>query len=119
MASSFADDRGVIEDILDLGSEPLNGVVTRIFTKAGKVRGNHVHQKTVQWVYVVDGLLRIASPAGQTVHTKGALFEEPAGVPHAWRAEKDTWVLVFTSGPRSGENYESDTERLAPEDHLL
>jgi quercetin dioxygenase-like cupin family protein len=119
MASSFTDHRGTIEDILDLGGEPLNGVVTRIYTKAGEVRGNHVHKLTTQWTYVVDGLLIAASPAGQTKYYPGSLFEEPAGVPHAWRAETNTTVLVFTRGPRSGEDYESDTERLPEGQRLL
>ena len=119
MASSFADHRGLIEDILDLDGEPLNGVVTRIFTVAGEVRGNHTHKETTQWTYIVSGRLLVASPSGRTPFLPGSLIVEPPGVPHAWRAEEDTVVLVFTKGPRSGENYESDTERLAPEDHLL
>jgi quercetin dioxygenase-like cupin family protein len=119
MASSFADRRGLIEDILDLGDECLNGVITRISTWAGEVRGNHTHKLTTQWTYIESGRLLVASPSGRTPFTAGSLFVEAAGVPHAWRAEEDTVVLVFTKGPRSGENYESDTERLAPEDHLL
>jgi quercetin dioxygenase-like cupin family protein len=115
MAKSFSDERGTIEDILD---GPLDSV-TKIFTKAGAVRGNHLHAHTTQWVYVVSGRLRTATPGQQVVWYPGALIEEPPGVPHAWRAEEDTVVLVLTRGPRSGENYESDTIRLAPEDHLL
>jgi quercetin dioxygenase-like cupin family protein len=119
MAKSFADHRGLIEDILDLGDAQLNGVVTRIFTTAGAVRGNHVHHQTIQWTYVVSGALLAARPEGQTRFVAGSLFVEPAGVPHAWRAEEDTTVLVFTCGPRSGENYESDTKRLPEGEHLL
>lgn len=112
---SFADDRGLIEDLLD---GPLDSV-TRIFTKAGSVRGNHIHAETIQWTYIVSGQLITASPAGKTLHYPGDLIEEPPGIPHAWRAETDTVVLVFTRGPRSGANYESDTQRLASEDRLL
>ena len=118
MAKSYADDRGTIEDILAL-DEPLNGVVTQIFTKAGAVRGNHVHHQTTQWVYVVSGTLIAASPTGKTRLVSGSLFEEPAGIPHAWIALVDTTVLVFTLGPRSGEDYESDTERLPEGERLL
>jgi quercetin dioxygenase-like cupin family protein len=39
------------------------------------------------------------------------VVEEP-GVPHAWKALGDTVCLVFTRGPRSGADYESDTTRL-------
>jgi hypothetical protein len=37
---------------------------------------------------------------------------ESKGGPHAWKALEDTVCLVFTKGPRSGDQYESDTERL-------
>jgi quercetin dioxygenase-like cupin family protein len=98
--------------------------VTEIFTKAGAVRGNHTHAETVQWTYVVSGRMTAAWQApGAEVFTHeygpGELFLEQAGVPHAWQALEDTKVLVFTRGPRSGANYESDTQRLAPEDRLL
>jgi len=42
----------------------------------------------------------------------GELVKEPAGIPHAWLSNTDTVVLVFTRGPRSGQNYENDTQRL-------
>lgn len=115
MAKSFSDDRGTIEDILD---GPVD-CVTRIFTRQGAVRGNHIHRETTQWTYVVSGCLVAASPAGRTAYLPGSLFEEPPGVPHAWHAEEDTVVLVLTRGPRSGEGYESDTIRLPEGERLL
>jgi hypothetical protein len=42
----------------------------------------------------------------------GTLVHHRPGDPHAWRALEDTDCLVFTRGPRSGENYEQDTYRL-------
>lgn len=112
MADRFTDHRGVIQDILP---GPIDQV-TEIFTKAGSVRGNHVHQKTVQWTYIAWGSLRVAWQEDDGVHQKdygpGSLITEHAGVPHAWKALRDTMVLVFTRGPRSGEDYESDTTRL-------
>lgn len=106
------DDRGVIQDLLG----KVDGV-TEIFTRAGAVRGNHVHKETVQWTYVVSGRLFAAAQetpgvASGRVLEAGDLLEEPAGVPHAWKALEDTTVLVFTQGPRSGEAYETDTRRL-------
>jgi quercetin dioxygenase-like cupin family protein len=115
MASSFADERGTIEDILP---GPIDGV-TKIFTRAGAVRGNHIHRQTTQWTYVVSGTLTAASPAGRTVHVAGDLFEEPPGIPHAWHAEEDTVVLVLTRGPRTGDGYENDTVRLPDGEKLL
>jgi quercetin dioxygenase-like cupin family protein len=113
----FEDHRGVIEDLLQC---PLDSV-TEIVTLKGAVRGNHYHRKTTQWTYVVYGhLTAVARYADGTLHRElraGDLLEEPCGVPHAWQAREDTKVLVFTQGPRSGEDYESDTTRL--EDPLL
>ena len=108
----FQDDRGVIEDLLETH---LNSV-TEITTRAGAIRGNHVHDHTTQWTYVVYGLLLVAWQRNGNVHTKSygphSLIIEPPGIPHAWQAINDTRVLVFTQGPRSGSAYESDTRRL-------
>jgi quercetin dioxygenase-like cupin family protein len=107
----FEDERGVITDLLGQVD-----AVTEISTLAGKIRGNHVHERTTQWTYIVSGRMTFAWTEDDGVHTAvypaGALVIEPAGIPHAWRAEEDTRVLVFTKGPRSGQAYETDTTRL-------
>lgn len=113
MAESFADHRGLIEDIL---AGPID-CVTRIFTREGKVRGNHIHHATTQWTYVVEGSLLVVSRMadGRILHGRhgpGEMCVEKPGEAHAWKALTDTTVLVFTRGPRSGAGYESDTERL-------
>jgi quercetin dioxygenase-like cupin family protein len=107
MSDRHEDARGVIQDWLG----PLDSV-THITTKKDAVRGNHVHHKTTQWTLVLKGRLLMAS--GATRHEVGPLeccVHNP-GDPHAWRALEDTDCLVFTKGPRSGEQYESDTYRL-------
>jgi quercetin dioxygenase-like cupin family protein len=53
-----------------------------------------------------DGEPREVGPGGLR------MILEPKGVPHAWKALEDTTCLVFTKGPRSGDQYESDTYRL-------
>lgn len=110
MSDRFEDERGVIQDLL-----ATIDCVTEITTKKGAVRGNHIHEKTIQWTYVVSGLLQVATDNGH-VHTReygpGELIPELPGIPHAWKALEDTKVLVFTRGPRSGQAYESDTVRL-------
>ena len=110
---SFTDHRGTILDLLG----PVDAV-TEIVSRAGAVRGNHVHARTVQFTYIVSGRLLVAKqtadggPPLTAEHGPGDLIEEAAGIPHAWKALEDTVVLVFTRGPRSGNAYESDTERL-------
>lgn len=106
----FEDKRGVIQDLL------VNvDCVTEIFTRKDAVRGNHMHKRTTQWAYVVSGRMLMASDHDGAVHQQsygpGELVPELPGVPHAWKALEDSTVLVFTRGPRSGEDYESDTYR--------
>lgn len=109
MSDRFEDHRGVIQDLL-VG--PIDAV-TEIFTKAGAVRGNHVHLETTQWTYVVSGAMEVKSGEGQSrTIVPGDIICEAPGIPHAWKAVQDTMVLVFTRGPRSGEAYETDTHRL-------
>jgi quercetin dioxygenase-like cupin family protein len=111
VADRYEDERGVIQDLLG----PVDAV-TEISTKAGCVRGNHVHHQTTQWTYIVSGRLQVVWTEDDGWHTAsypaGAMITEPAGVPHAWKALEDTVVLVFTRGPRSGAAYESDTVRM-------
>lgn len=114
MTDRFEDERGVIQDILG----PIDGV-TEIFTKAGHVRGNHVHPRTMQWTYVVKGSLLTSHAGQETTWGPGDVILEPSSEPHAWKALEDTTVLVFTKGPRSGESYETDTIRLPREEWLL
>lgn len=97
--------------ILDLLVEPIDSI-TSIWTYKGHVRGNHVHYKTKQWTYVVSGWLLVAHGTDEQEVLPGGMVYDPPGTPHAWRALEDTHCLVFTRGPRSGPDYERDTERL-------
>ena len=116
----FEDDRGVIQDLL---AEPIDSV-TAIYSKSGAVRGNHTHNETVQWTYVVSGRMRVKTRLedgcrDEFVLGAGDLHCDLPGIAHAWEALGDTLVLVFTRGPRSGASYEDDVQRLAPEDRLI
>jgi len=104
----FKDDRGWIEDLL---VEPVDSI-TRIHTKQGQVRGNHVHRETTQWTYVLSGTLWMTDGEHNFFVGSGQMVVDEPGSPHAWKATVDSDCLVFTRGPRSGKDYESDTERL-------
>lgn len=108
LGDSFTDERGRIEDLI-VG--PVDAV-TRIFTAKGAVRGNHYHRETIQWTFVLSGSLLMAHGDVQRILGPGEIAVDEPGVPHAWKAMVDTDVLVFTKGPRSGKDYESDTVRL-------
>ncbi len=120
MSDFFEDDRGTIKDIFTGSLDS----VTEIYTREGGVRGNHVHKETTQWTYVVYGRLRAVSKGADgviddNVHGPGSLLCDKPGEAHAWEALEGTLVIVLTKGPRSGANYESDTQRLAPENRLI
>lgn len=106
--NGFEDHRGRIEDILE---HPIDAI-TRITTVEGAVRGNHVHHQTTQWTYLLTGQLRMVTGDREFVANPGDLVIHEPGEPHAWKALEDTDCLVFTRGPRSGRNYEWDTQRL-------
>jgi quercetin dioxygenase-like cupin family protein len=118
MADRYEDERGVIQDLLGRID-----AVTEIQTRAGAVRGNHIHLQTTQWTYVCWGRMTFAWIEDDGVHTReglpGDLIEEKAGIPHAWKALTECRVLVFTRGPRSGQAYETDTRRLPENARLL
>jgi quercetin dioxygenase-like cupin family protein len=113
MAERFEDERGVIQDLLGRVD-----AVTEIVTHPGCVRGNHVHKFTQQWVYVASGTMWTNEDGKETLRRPGDFFQERAQVPHAWKAERECTVLVFAIGPRAGPDFEDDTWRLPPEQHL-
>jgi len=111
---SFKDRRGEIIDILK--KEPIE-YVTLITSKKGAVRGNHFHKKSIQYNYVLKGKLKLFSKVKQgrvrsIILRPGDLALNPKGEEHAILAMEDSEFLVFTRGPRGGENYELDTYRL-------
>jgi oxalate decarboxylase/phosphoglucose isomerase-like protein (cupin superfamily) len=110
----FVDARGEIRDLLR--DVELDGV-TLITTHRGGIRGNHYHRNTSQWTYVISGRLRWVTqkPGGEAQEDMvgpGSFVLSPPNERHAMIAEENTTMIVFTRGPRSGANYESDTIRL-------
>ena len=113
---SFADARGEIIDLL--ANEDIHAVTIVTFRK-GAVRGNHYHQQTTQWNYVLSGRLELHAELPQEERRKvvldpGDLAMIAAGERHAFVALDETTLAVFTRGPRGGKEYESDTFRIDP-----
>jgi quercetin dioxygenase-like cupin family protein len=114
ISPSFSDARGEIIDILK------NSIVeyaTLITSKRGSVRANHYHKETFQYVYILEGRMRVVSqmPGESTkecVLVKGDLIVNEPLERHAFEALDDCTMLVLTRGPRGGDNYETDTFRL-------
>jgi quercetin dioxygenase-like cupin family protein len=108
------DDRGFISDIIE--NEQINAV-TFISIKKGKVRGNHYHKDTMQYNYVISGVVELITKFPGKKKNKAILekgdtaYTEPKEE-HALYAVEDAELLIFTRGPRGGKEYESDTFRL-------
>lgn len=108
------DARGAITDLLE--NEEIHAV-TLVTFKRGAVRGNHYHEHTTQWNYLLAGRIRLATqlPGGELTETileKGELAVTMPKERHALQALEDSELLVLTKGPRGGKEYESDTFRL-------
>jgi quercetin dioxygenase-like cupin family protein len=119
VAPAFADGRGVITDILQ--HVPVDSVTIITFVK-GAVRGNHYHQESLQYAYVLSGRIRALAqmpdrPVESAELGPGDLLETPPPERHALEALEDSLLLVVTRGPRGGANYESDTIRIPPLRH--
>jgi quercetin dioxygenase-like cupin family protein len=108
------DERGSITDIVE--QVDFNGA-TIIRSKAGSVRGNHFHKKTIQYVYVLSGKMKCLAQKPQqkvimAIVEQGDLVSHDLLESHSFEALEDTLFLVLSSGLRTGKDYEKDTYRL-------
>lgn len=114
LTAAASDDRGEIVDLVV--NEGITAITMITFT-TGAVRANHFHKQTVQWNYVVSGRIKIVTQKpGEALHEEvlkpGELAVTREHESHALEALEPSQLLVFTRGPRSGEDYELDTFRL-------
>ena len=108
------DSRGKISDLLN---KKKISSITLITQKKGNIRGNHFHKKTIQWNYLLNGKIALYCKKNnqklkKIILKKGDLVETTYNEAHAIKALQNSEFLVFTQGPRGGENYENDTFRL-------
>jgi quercetin dioxygenase-like cupin family protein len=109
----FIDDRGAITDLVvgEITS------TTHISFAKNSIRGNHFHKLTTQWKYILSGSLLMVTlnsenEAIEVIGTAGDLFVSYPGEPHAMKALEYSEMIVITSGPRAGENFNEDTFNL-------
>jgi quercetin dioxygenase-like cupin family protein len=112
--NDFEDNRGAIRDILV--KEKID-FVTIIFNKKDSVRGNHYHKETVQYLYVLEGSILVASKfEGKEIEkkilTEGDLLLNEPFEWHAIKSIEDSKLLILTRGLRGGEDYEADTFKI-------
>jgi len=112
---TYEDERGEITDIL--AKEEIQ-YVTLITSAKGSERGHHYHKETIQWVYILEGKLKLLTqmpdaPVLATILEKGDLAMTIPHERHSMIALEDSAFMVFTRGTRGGEDYERDTYRLS------
>jgi quercetin dioxygenase-like cupin family protein len=112
--AAFEDGRGRITDIIS--GEPVEHA-TIITNRKGAVRANHYHKDTFQYLYVLQGKLRVVGQMPgkdpvEAIMVEGDLIVNVPEERHAFEALEDSTFLVLTRGPRGGEDYEKDTYRL-------
>ncbi len=112
--TNFADDRGTISDIII--KERID-YVTIITNSKGAIRGNHYHKETVQFLYVLEGSILVASKlqnkeVEEKVLKKGDLLFNEVFEAHAIKSLDESKLLIMTRGLRGGKDYEADTFKL-------
>ena len=113
---SFLDDRGTITDIFYQKSLNHGCIISN---NPGAVRGNHYHNHTTQYTYILSGTLRYYASDLDRIEIKhhdavagDFIISEPKEI-HAMKAGADGCLFIaFAEGPRGGEDYEKDTIRV-------
>ncbi len=111
---NFEDERGYIHDIFT--HMPVEAG-TLISFKTGVARGNHYHNFTYQYDYILEGrLLCVTEDENGTREevevVEGDFITHPPKQRHAYKAIEPSRMISFTVGPRQGDDYERDVIRL-------
>ena len=114
LKSCHVDDRGQIIDII---TKDVVEHVSLITSHKGAIRGNHYHKETVQIQYILEGKMKLLTQIPDedvvtTILERGDLAVIDPLERHTLIALEESIFLVFTRGPRGGEDYEKDTYRL-------
>lgn len=112
----FSDSRGTITDIF-YGKTINHGCI--ITNAPGAIRGNHYHNHTTQYTYVLSGGLTYYSRqlSSNIVEIHKAvpgdiIISEPLEI-HAMKTDDcGCSFIAFAEGPRGGEDYETDVVRV-------
>jgi len=115
---AFEDDRGKIYDLLDDEVIMHIGLIT---SEKGAVRGNHYHEITKQFNYIIkgSGILKIRyldkGNSDETIEIKkGDFISIPPRVIHTIIANEYIEFLDLNTLTRSNDGYEKDTIRVEP-----
>lgn len=111
-----SDARGQISDIFYKAA--IEHVAIIESKQAGLIRGNHYHKLTTQHIFMTKGSLRYwYQPVDKSLPVQSVLVQEyemvstPPLEVHALEILEPNQFVVFSSGLRGGQDYESDTFR--------
>ena len=106
-------------DITDIFYKDNIHHVAVIRSNKGAIRGNHYHKETTQYMLITKGALEYwHKPLGSDdepnciLLKEGDFMETPPNEIHALNIVEDNEFVVFTTGTRGGQDYESDTFRI-------
>lgn len=122
LKNNFEDERGIIRDITT--HTPVDAI-TYITFKKNSVRGNHYHNKTVQYDYILEGTFLCRSRKGldgkveEAEVSAGDFITHEFPDHHAYKAITDGVMISCTLGPRQGDEFETDVVRLTGKDKLI
>ena len=115
LESSFADERGWIQPLVDVSMESC----VLIHSKKGSQRANHFHQTDWHYCYVLSGEIEYYSrevgsdsPPQVTKISKGEMFFTGPMEEHTMLFLEDTEFLTFGRNSRAQEVYEADIVRI-------
>ncbi len=117
LPSSFDDDRGSIQPLVDMAMK--SSVL--IDSNSGAVRANHYHKTDWHYCYVLYGeIIYYHRPHGskespqEVLIKEGQIFFTPPMVEHAMVFTKKTRFITWGRNSRVQEVYEADVFRIPP-----
>jgi len=118
--TAFSDERGTIADIFYKANiEHIAIIKTK--DNGRIIRGNHFHKLTTQHIFMTKGSLKYwyrdqgkNSPIKNINVEEGFMVTTPPYEIHALECLSASEFIVFSTGLRGGEDYESDTFRVDP-----
>ena len=118
--TAFSDERGTIADIFYKANiEHIAIIKTK--DNGRIIRGNHFHKLTTQHIFMTKGSLKYwyrdqdkNLPVKNINVEEGFMVTTPPYEIHALECLSASEFIVFSTGLRGGEDYESDTFRVDP-----
>ena len=107
----YSDTRGAIADLVN---EKLHHVGL-INTNTGKIRGNHYHNKSIQYSYILSGKFEVLvaniddlKKVEKMILNYGEIIIIQPKIVHSFKAIENSIMIDMTSESRASDGYESD-----------